>query len=110
MRLSGPKIFFESPGDCNLPHHISLLPVIHDIDDFTMAQLLLFTNDINPANDCEAGMISLQGEFYVCLACMTVMVYNQSTRDSHTVFCHKSAIFKKVWIIFTSICYGRHFL
>jgi len=60
-----------------------------------MAQLLFFTNDINPVNDWEAGMISLCGEFYVCLACMTVMVHNWSTRDSHEDFCHKSLVFKK---------------
>ncbi len=35
------------------------------------------------------------GEFYVCLACTTVMVHNQSTRDSHEDFCHKSLVFKK---------------
>jgi len=32
--------------------------VIHDIDDFEMADLMFFTNNINPANDWEAGMIS----------------------------------------------------
>jgi len=26
---------------------------------------------------------------------MTVMVHNQSTRDSHEDFCHKSSVFKK---------------
>jgi len=30
----------------------------HDIVNFTMAELLFFTNDINPANDWEARMIS----------------------------------------------------
>jgi len=28
-----------------------------------MAELLFFTNNINPANDQEAGMISPQGKF-----------------------------------------------
>jgi len=40
-------------------------------------------------------MISLWGEFYVCLACTTVMVHNWSTRDSHEDFCHKSSVFKR---------------
>ncbi len=40
-------------------------------------------------------MISLQGEFYVCWACTTVMVHNRSTKDSHEDFCHKSSVFKR---------------
>jgi len=73
-----------------------------------MAELLFFTNDINPANDWEAGMISPQGEFYVCLAYTTVMVHNQSTRDSHEDFCHKCSVFKPRHLL--SIHYGMHLL
>jgi len=49
-------------------------------------------NNINSANDWGAGMISQLGEFYVCSACTMVMVHNQSTRDSHKDFSHKSVI------------------
>jgi len=56
--------------------------VIYELKESTMAELLFFTNNINPANDWEARTISLQGEFYVCSACTTVMVHNWTTRDS----------------------------
>jgi len=52
------KDIFQVPGGLQPP-----LPYVpqdpHDIDNFPMAELLFFTNDINPANDQEAGMISL---------------------------------------------------
>jgi len=60
-----------------------------------MAQLMLFTNDSSLANVQEAWMISPCSEFHAYCAYTIVMMHNQTKRDSHGNFCHKSFIFKK---------------
>jgi len=89
------------------PHLPYVPPAIFDLQFFDIAELVFFTNDINPANVQEARMILPQGTSYPCSACTMVMVHDQTTRDGHDNFCYKSSVFIKFWWHFTRGKDGR---
>jgi len=87
-KLSG----FHWQHSTSQPH---VTPVICDIQDFTMAQLMLFTNDSSPANIQEAWMISPWGEFHACCAYTIVMMHNQTKKRQSWQFLPQVFYFQK---------------